>query len=73
MASPRDVTPLLDDWIRGNPAALNQLLPVVYRELRRIAREEDACVVDVSPATAKREWPIANSWHWRELGLESRN
>ena len=37
MPSPRDVTALLGDWSRGNRCALNQLLPIVYSELRRIA------------------------------------
>jgi RNA polymerase sigma factor (TIGR02999 family) len=37
MVSPRDVTALLGDWSRGNPTALNQLLPLVYAELRRVA------------------------------------
>jgi RNA polymerase sigma factor (TIGR02999 family) len=32
-----DVTALLGDWSRGNRSALNQLLPLVYAELRRIA------------------------------------
>ena len=40
MPSPRDVTALLGDWSRGNPAALNQLLPLVYAELRRIASRQ---------------------------------
>jgi RNA polymerase sigma factor (TIGR02999 family) len=34
---PRDVTALLGDWSRGNRTALNQLLPLVYGELRRVA------------------------------------
>ncbi len=39
MASvPQDVTQLLVAWNQGNPAALDQLLPVVYGELRRLAR-----------------------------------
>lgn len=37
LASSRDVTGLLADWSRGNRSALNQLLPLVYEELRRIA------------------------------------
>src|SRR6478736_10459797 len=37
MVSPRDVTALLGDWSRGDRAALNQLLPLVYAELRRVA------------------------------------
>src|SRR5262245_29941003 len=40
MSSPRDVTALLGDWSRGNPAALNQILPLVYAELRRIANRQ---------------------------------
>lgn len=37
VGSPRDVTGLLGDWSRGNRSALNELLPLVYAELRRIA------------------------------------
>ena len=37
MASPHDVTALLGEWSRGNREALNELLPKVYAELRRIA------------------------------------
>ena len=37
MTSSRDVTALLADWSRGNGNALNQLLPLVYAELRRMA------------------------------------
>src|SRR6267378_6382640 len=40
MVSPRDVTALLGDWSRGNRTALNQLLPLVYAELRRIASRQ---------------------------------
>ena len=39
MVSP-DVTALLGDWSRGNRTALNQLLPVVYAELRRVAARQ---------------------------------
>jgi RNA polymerase sigma factor (TIGR02999 family) len=38
--SPRDVTALLGDWSRGNRTALNQLLPLVYAELRRVAARQ---------------------------------
>jgi RNA polymerase sigma factor (TIGR02999 family) len=34
----RPITNLLLDWRRGNRAALDQLLPLVYEELRRIAQ-----------------------------------
>src|SRR6478736_5535692 len=33
-----DVTKLLAEWSRGSDAALDQLIPVVYRELRQRAR-----------------------------------
>ena len=33
-----DVTRLLVDWNRGNQAALDELFPIVYDELRRLAR-----------------------------------
>jgi RNA polymerase sigma factor (TIGR02999 family) len=35
--SPHQVTELLNEWRRGNPAALDQLIPLVYAELRKIA------------------------------------
>jgi RNA polymerase sigma factor (TIGR02999 family) len=37
MASPHDVTALLGEWRRGNRGALDELVPHVYAELRRIA------------------------------------
>jgi RNA polymerase sigma factor (TIGR02999 family) len=40
MATPHDVTALLDGWTRGNRSALNQLLPLVYAELRRVAARQ---------------------------------
>src|SRR5215469_18654737 len=38
MASSAQVTRLLLDWNQGNAEALNALMPVVYEELRRLAR-----------------------------------
>ena len=40
MAPSRGVTALLSDWSRGDATALNQLLPLVYAELRRIAARQ---------------------------------
>ena len=40
MASSRSVTALLADWSRGDTAAFEQLLPLVYDELRRIAARQ---------------------------------
>jgi RNA polymerase sigma factor (TIGR02999 family) len=36
-ASPQVVTQLLIDWSRGDQAALDSLMPLVYEELRRLA------------------------------------
>jgi RNA polymerase sigma factor (TIGR02999 family) len=40
MDSAPDITALLDEWGRGNHRALDQLLPLVYSELRSIARRQ---------------------------------
>ena len=40
MAARAEVTALLDDWRHGNREALGQLLPLVYAELRGIARRQ---------------------------------
>jgi RNA polymerase sigma factor (TIGR02999 family) len=40
MVPPRGVTALLGDWSRGNQTALNELLPLVYAELRRVAARQ---------------------------------
>lgn len=37
MEPSRDVTRLLERWSAGEPGALDELLPVVYAELRRLA------------------------------------
>ncbi len=34
---PREISQLLDEWGKGNQAALDQLYPLVYDELRRMA------------------------------------
>jgi RNA polymerase sigma-70 factor (ECF subfamily) len=37
MSTPEGVTQLLIDWSRGDQAALEKLMPLVYTELRRLA------------------------------------
>ena len=37
MASPQVVTRLLNDWSKGDQTALDQLMPLVYAELHRLA------------------------------------
>jgi RNA polymerase sigma factor (TIGR02999 family) len=43
--SPDDVTPLLRNWCRGDKAALDKIIPLVYDELHRLAHRY-----------IKREW-----------------
>ncbi len=40
LVSPRNITTLLGDWSRGNGTALDELLPLVYAELRRAAARQ---------------------------------
>lgn len=40
MAPSEDVTALLEGWSRGDPAALDRLVPLVYAELRRLAARQ---------------------------------
>jgi RNA polymerase sigma factor (TIGR02999 family) len=40
MNAPRDVTQLLLAWNKGDRAALDTLMPVVYDEIRRLARRQ---------------------------------
>lgn len=37
-SSPNDVTQMLVDWSRGDKAALDKLIPIIYQELRSLAR-----------------------------------
>ena len=39
-SSPQEITRLLFDWSRGDKAALDKLTPLVYAELRQIARRQ---------------------------------
>ena len=42
MTSPREVTQLLQAWHNGDQTALNELMPLVYDELRRLAAQKMA-------------------------------
>jgi RNA polymerase sigma factor (TIGR02999 family) len=39
MSTPGDVTQLLNRWVDGDAAALDQVTPLVYAQLRQIARQ----------------------------------
>src|SRR5437867_1255689 len=41
-ALPQEITQLLMNWSEGDKAALDQLVPLVYPELRRLARRQMA-------------------------------
>lgn len=45
---------------------------VELRAFGGLTIEETACVLKVSPTSAKREWRTAKAWLTRELGLEGR-
>ena len=45
---------------------------VELRAFGGLTIEEVACVLKVSPTTAKREWRTAKAWLAREIGLEDR-
>jgi hypothetical protein len=36
-SSPKSITQLLIEWREGNETALDELMPLVYEELRRMA------------------------------------
>src|SRR3954449_2946042 len=38
MSEPGNVTALLSAWRRGSPDALDKLIPIIYDDLRRVAR-----------------------------------
>jgi RNA polymerase sigma factor (TIGR02999 family) len=40
VASPGEITELLLEWGKGDPSAADRLFPLVYQELRRIARNQ---------------------------------
>jgi len=57
------------DRLAGMDADLARM--VELRAFGGLTIEEAACVLDVSPSTAKREWRTAKAWLGRELGLDS--
>ncbi len=53
-ASRQEITRLLVKWSEGDQAALSKLMPLVYTELRRLARHQlrrERCPI---PSRAKR-------------------
>jgi len=61
-ASAHDVTPLLRAWSEGDAQALNRLVPLVYRELHRIAR---GCMARERPNHTLQATALVNETYMR--------
>ena len=73
------VTRLLERWVHGDPGALDDLLPILYGELRRIAarqmRQERREVPFSPPSWCMRLTPTSGDYaisEYRPLGLYQR-
>lgn len=61
-ASAHDVTPLLRAWSEGDEQALGRLIPLVYRELHRIAR---GCMARENPNQTLQATALVNEAYLR--------
>jgi RNA polymerase sigma factor (TIGR02999 family) len=70
--APNGIQVLALDHALDRLASVDQDLAriVELRAFGGLTIEEAACVLKVSPTTAKREWRTAKAWLTRELGLE---
>jgi len=66
-ASKADITGLLKAWAGGNPGALDQLTPLVYDELRRVARRY---MQRQLPGQTLQTTALANEAYLRLVGAE---
>jgi RNA polymerase sigma-70 factor (ECF subfamily) len=71
---PRDVTELLNAWCGGDRVALDRLMPLVYAELRRVARRQmrGAARGDVLQTTALIHEAYLKLINVRSVGWQSR-
>lgn len=67
-AFPEDVTNLLQAWAGGDGTALEQLVPVVYRELRRIAHR---CMLHENPGQTLQSTALAHEAYMRLVDYHS--
>jgi RNA polymerase sigma factor (TIGR02999 family) len=74
-SAPNAIPVLAFDHALDRLAELDQVLSriVELRAFGGLTIEEAACVLNVSPTTAKREWRTAKAWLTRELGLGIRS
>ena len=63
----QDVTRLLQQWRAGNPEALDQLMPIVYDELRRLAGR---CLQSERPGHTLRATALVNEAYIRLIDAD---
>jgi RNA polymerase sigma-70 factor, ECF subfamily len=73
---PRDISALLEAWSRGDLAARDQLLPMVYQELHRRAqaylrREQDAHLLQPTALVHETYLRLAKRDHvvWQNFAI----
>jgi RNA polymerase sigma factor (TIGR02999 family) len=66
-ASPQNVTVLLQQWRGGNSQALDELMPLVYDELRRLAAR---CLYAERPDHTLRATALVHEAYMRLIGAE---
>jgi RNA polymerase sigma factor (TIGR02999 family) len=66
-AQPQDVTRLLQQWRSGDQAALDELIPVVYDELRRLAGR---CLHAERPDHTLRATALVHEAYMRLVGTD---
>ena len=73
-----EVTRILSAIEQGDPQAAEQLLPLVYGELRKLAAQKLAqekpgqtlqatALLGISQSTAEADWTYAKAWLQREI------
>ena len=83
MSASHSVTQLLEQWNNGDRSALDKLMPLIYAELRKMARRymrqqnpdhtlQTTAVLEVSPNTVMRDWRMAKIWLHRALSQASK-
>ena len=66
--NPRELTQALNDWIKGDRDALGQFMPLVYDELRRVARR---ALRTERPHHTLQATALVNEFYLRLVGLHS--
>ena len=67
MAAEHQVTRLLQDWGKGDKQALDQLMPLVYNQLRKLAAR---CLAAEAPEHTLRATALVNEAYLRLVGSD---